>query len=70
MARNILLAYRLRVAALGVVLLATAALAQGPTPLQQALKDLEVKGDWHYNDLAAGFARAKETGKPLLVVFR
>lgn len=25
---------------------------------------------WIYNDLAAGFAKAKEEGKPLLVVLR
>jgi len=39
-------------------------------PLQEALSDLDPEGDWHYNDPAAGFAKAKATGKPVLVVFR
>jgi serine protease Do len=39
-------------------------------PLQYSLGDLEVRGPWVYNDLKAGFARARKTGKPLLVVFR
>lgn len=41
-----------------------------PTPLQKALNDLEARGDWHYNDLPAGFAAAKKAGKPLCVVIR
>jgi hypothetical protein len=32
--------------------------------------NVEGDGHWIYNDLAAGFSEAKETGKPLLVVFR
>jgi hypothetical protein len=43
---------------------------QEPGPLQKSLADLEVKGPWHYNDLAGGFAEAKKTGKPLLITFR
>ena len=39
-------------------------------PLQYSLGDLAVKGPWVYNDLPAGYAQAKKTGKPLLVVFR
>lgn len=31
---------------------------------------VEAEGFWIYNDLPTGFARAKETGKPLLVVLR
>jgi hypothetical protein len=31
---------------------------------------VEAEGFWIYNDLPAGFARAKETGKPMLVVLR
>jgi hypothetical protein len=38
--------------------------------LQQSLKDTDVHPSWIYNDVAAGFAAAKKTGKPLLVVFR
>ena len=38
--------------------------------LRVALKDNEVKGDWIYDDLPAGYAAAKKTGKTLMVVFR
>ena len=38
--------------------------------LRVALKDTEVKGDWIYDDLAAGMAAAKNTGKPMMIVFR
>ncbi len=38
--------------------------------LREKLKDAVVKGDWIYDDAAAGFAEAKKTGKPLLVVLR
>ena len=51
-------------------LLAAAGGSQDPGPLQKSLNDLEVKGPWVYNDLPAGFAEAKKTGKPLLIVFR
>jgi len=30
----------------------------------------ETGGPWIYNDLDRGFALARETGKPLLIVFR
>lgn len=33
-------------------------------------KKIEAEGFWIYNDLAKGFAEAKKTGKPLLVVLR
>lgn len=33
-------------------------------------KKIEAEGFWIYNDLAKGFAKAKETGKPMLVVLR
>ena len=33
-------------------------------------KKVEAEGFWIYNDLAKGFAEAKKTGKPLLVVLR
>src|SRR5262249_35919099 len=38
--------------------------------LQRNLKDTNVGKHWIYNDLKDGFAHAKATGKPLLVVFR
>ena len=38
--------------------------------LQQSLNDTHVHSSWIYNDLDAGFAEAKRTGKPLLIVFR
>jgi len=38
--------------------------------LRVALKDDVVKGDWIYDDLAAGYAAAKKSGKPMMVVFR
>lgn len=61
----------LRRAALpALVLLAAVAAAQEPSPLQKLIKDEEVHRAWVYNDLGAGFAEAKKTGKPLLVVFR
>jgi serine protease Do len=39
-------------------------------PLQYSLGDLDVKGAWIYNDMKAGFAQAKQSGRPMLVVFR
>ncbi len=33
-------------------------------------KKVEAEGFWIYNDLAKGFAEAKKTGKPMLVVLR
>jgi hypothetical protein len=48
--------------------LASAAFADDK--LRAALKDAEPRGDWIYDDLGAGFAEAKRTGRPLMVVFR
>jgi serine protease Do len=48
-------------------------LAQKPTREQKVREDkrrVEAEGFWIYNDLAQGFATAKRTGKPLLVVLR
>ncbi len=56
-----------------VMAMALAALAamQGPKDaLKTALKDTEVQGDWIYDDLPAGYAQAKKSGKPMLIVFR
>jgi serine protease Do len=40
------------------------------TPLGESLKDIDVADHWIYDDWPLGRAQAKETGKPLLVVFR
>jgi len=50
--------------------LLTGAPSQEPGPLQKSLDDLAAKPPWIYDDLPAGYAQAKKTGKPLLVVFR
>ena len=54
------------------LLLALCAVAQDKPlhPLQEALSDLDPEGEWHYNDPSAGFAEAKASGKPVLLVFR
>lgn len=44
--------------------------AQDPQKTKSTLKDIDLVGSWIYNDLNAGFAEAKKTGKPMLVVFR
>lgn len=44
--------------------------AEAQDPKQKTLDDLELVGDWIYDDLSAGFAQAAKSGKPLLVVFR
>src|SRR5262245_39886671 len=65
MGRTILLAL-----AAGAVLVGSAA---AQTREQKVLGDrqkIEAEGFWIYNDLARGFAEAKITGKPLLVVLR
>ena len=44
---------------------------ENPTmPLQMTLGDFDVSSDWIYDDLDRGIAQAKETGKPLFVLFR
>ncbi|HEY7326838.1 MAG TPA: Trx7/PDZ domain-containing (seleno)protein [Gemmataceae bacterium] len=56
------------------VLLATANLADAQKNREEKVRDdrkkVEQEGFWIYNDLAAGFAEAHKTGKPLLVVLR
>ena len=53
------------------VLIASAAvLAKDKTDLKDALEDHLVTGDWLYDDIEAGYAEAKKTGKPLLISFR
>jgi hypothetical protein len=43
---------------------------QDKEKLREGLKDTELKGAWIYDDLDAGLAEAKKSGKPLLVVLR
>ncbi len=50
--------------------LAGPAAGQTKDDLRTKLKDTAPAGDWVYDDLDAGFAKAKATGKPLLVVVR
>jgi hypothetical protein len=38
--------------------------------LKTVLKDTDLPATWIYDDLNAGFAEAKKSGKPMLVVFR
>ena len=59
---------------LALLLAATPALAQEKKTREQKVRDdkakVEADGFWMYNDLPGAFAKAKETGKPLLVVLR
>lgn len=56
------------VTALALGLLAPlAASGQGP---KLKVKDTVLAPHWIYDDVPAAFARAKETGKPILVLFR
>ena len=54
------------IAALAVTL----AIPQDKEKLREALKDTELKGAWIYDDLDAGIAEAKKSGKPMMVVLR
>ena len=47
-----------------------AALAQDKDQLRRDLRDTDLAGTWIYDDLEAGAAEAKKSGKPMLVVFR
>src|SRR5438477_4247795 len=40
------------------------------TKVRNDRKNVEEAGRWIYNDLPKGIAEAKQTGKPLLVIFR
>jgi serine protease Do len=53
----------------GLLLLASVHAADKDA-LRTALKDTVVQGEWIYDDVDAGFAEAKKSGKPLLVVVR
>jgi serine protease Do len=38
--------------------------------VRKDLRDVQLIGGWIYNDLNQGLALARQSGKPLLVVFR
>jgi serine protease Do len=61
------------VGGLALLLACPVAAQQQKTREQKVREDrekIEAEGFWIYNDLARGFAEAKKTGKPLLVVLR
>ncbi len=45
-------------------------LLEARSPLGETLKDIEVASHWIYDDWPRAVAKAKSTGKPLLVVLR
>jgi hypothetical protein len=51
-------------------LLAALALIALQDDLRKKLGDAELSGNWVYDDMNAGIAQAKETGRPMMVVFR
>lgn len=53
-------------AALAVLL----APAQDKDQLRRELRDGDLAGPWIYDDVDAGYAEAKKSGKPMLIVFR
>ena len=62
---------------LTLITLATAAVFASPatgadrdTLVRDDRTNLAASSDWIYNDLAAGFRTAKESGKPVFVVLR
>ena len=62
-------------ATIAVLLLLPSAVALGQardrdTLVRNDRKAFEEDSHWIYNDLAKGFAAAKESGNPMLVVFR
>ena len=53
-------------AALAVLL----APAQDKDQLRRELRDTDLAGTWIYDDVNAGYAEARKSGKPMLIVFR
>jgi len=53
-----------------LLLLAATGVNAKDNPLKDALQDDLLTGDWIYEDMRAGYAKARKTGKPLLVSFR
>ncbi len=60
----------MRIVALVLSLLAVSPLTGDKERLRDALGDRSLVGDWVYDDLEAGIAQAKASGKPLMVVLR
>lgn len=56
--------------ALAAVVSLLLALPQDKDKIREGLKDTELKGTWIYDDLDAGIAEAKKSGKPMMVVLR
>jgi hypothetical protein len=56
--------------AVGVVILGSSSVLLAKDSLKDALEDFLVSDDWIYEDIDAGYAEAKKSGKPLLVSFR
>jgi hypothetical protein len=52
------------------LILALLLAAQDKEALKASLKDVDLPASWIYDDIDAGFAEAKKSGKPLLVAFR
>ncbi len=52
------------------LVLSSVAVAQDYEKLKAVLGDVHLADGWIYEDIAAGYAVAKKTGKPLLVSFR
>ena len=50
-------------------MLANVSVAQDYDALKKAIGD-KVSDDWIYEDIDAGYAEARKTGKPLIVSFR
>ena len=57
-------------AAIALALLCVGAQDSDKDRLRRALGDNDLVGPWIYDDLEAGCAEAKKSGKPMLVVFR
>jgi len=49
---------------------ATVLLAQDADEVRRAVGDTTLVGPWIYEDVTAGFAEARKTGKPLAVFLR
>lgn len=68
---------RLRDARVALSVVFVSALAAGlavaketKAELKTALRDDQVVGDWNYDDIDAGFARAAREKRPVCVIFR
>lgn len=56
--------------AVTLVLVALRSSQDTPAQLAKRFKEEDLLSTWVYQDLSAGFAQARRTGKPLLIVFR